>query len=100
MPVHDCSRTAPSPDPLRGGWNASEQSLASVGITGWNGSGSPAAFRWNTQTVLIMADGCFFDGVVPVQLREGKLAVAFGSEEQVQLICPLKSGSLLSGVFC
>ena len=50
--VNDCSRTVPPPDPLRVAGMHRNQWLASVGITGWNGSESPADLRRNTQRAL------------------------------------------------
>jgi len=47
--VNDCSRTAPPPDPSGVAGMRRNQWLASVGITGWNGSESPAGLRRNTQ---------------------------------------------------
>ncbi len=68
--VDDCSRTAPPPDPLRGGWNASESvagfrrnhRLEWIGIAGWfaseyagirAGAGPVAAIA---RTVMIVLD--------------------------------------------
>ena len=47
--VDDCSRTAPPPVPSGVAGMHRNQWLASVGITGWNASESPAGLRWNTQ---------------------------------------------------
>ena len=47
--VNDCSRTAPPPAPSGVAGMRRNHWLASVGITGWNGSESPAGLRRNTQ---------------------------------------------------
>jgi hypothetical protein len=47
--VDDCSRTAPPPAPSGVAGMRRNQWLASVGITGWNASESPAGLRRNTQ---------------------------------------------------
>jgi len=54
--VNDCSRTAPPPAPSRVAGKRRNQWLASVGITGWNASESPAGSRRITQ-VQLTTDG-------------------------------------------
>ena len=46
--VNDCSRTAPPPAPSGVAGLHRNHRLASLGITGWNASESPAGFRRNT----------------------------------------------------
>jgi transposase len=48
--VNDCSRTAPPPAPSGVAGIRRNHWLASVGITGWNESESPAGLRRNTQS--------------------------------------------------
>ena len=73
--VDDCSRTAPPPAPSGVAGMDRNQWLACVGITGWNGSVSPAALRRNTHSgFAIVVD---LPGGARVE-PDGKRAVDFG----------------------